>query len=48
MLGIVLASHNHRRLLGNKETRKRALTAFDELISRHAAPARPRLRAASR
>jgi len=39
MLGIVLASHNHRRLLGNKETRKRALTAFDELISRHAAPA---------
>jgi AcrR family transcriptional regulator len=47
MLGIVLASHNHRRLLGNKETRKRALTAFAELIARHAAPARPRLRAAA-
>jgi AcrR family transcriptional regulator len=47
MLGIVLASHNHRRLLGNKETRKRALTAFDELVSRHAVPAKPRLRAAA-
>lgn len=47
MLGIVLASHNHRRLLGNKETRKRALTAFEQLVSRHAAPAKPRLRAAA-
>jgi AcrR family transcriptional regulator len=47
MLGIVLASHNHRRLLGNKETRKRALTAFNELVSRHATPAKPRLRAAA-
>ena len=49
MLGIVLASHNHRRLLGDKETRKRALTAFAELISRHAAPAavRPKSRAAA-
>jgi AcrR family transcriptional regulator len=47
MLGIILASHNHRRLLGDKETRKRALTAFAELISRHAAPAKPRLRAAA-
>jgi AcrR family transcriptional regulator len=37
MLGIVLASHNHRRLLGDKEARKRALTAFDQLISRHTA-----------
>ncbi|MGQ0654724.1 MAG: TetR/AcrR family transcriptional regulator [Betaproteobacteria bacterium] len=36
MLGIVLASHNHRRLLGDKEARKRALTAFEELIARHA------------
>jgi AcrR family transcriptional regulator len=35
LLGIVLASHNHRRLLGDKEARKRALTAFDELIGRH-------------
>ena len=47
MLGIVLASHNHRRLLGDKEARKRALTAFDELVSRHAAPVRPRARAAT-
>jgi hypothetical protein len=48
MLGIVLASHNHGRLLGDREARKRALTAFDALIARHAAPARPRLRAAAR
>src|SRR5688500_6856332 len=48
MLGIVLASHNHRRLLGDKEARKRALTAFNELISRHAAPARSRAAAAHR
>ena len=48
MLGIVLASHNHRRLLGDKEARKRALTAFDQLISRHAAAARPVRRAATR
>lgn len=48
MLGIVLATHNHRRLLGDKEARKRALTAFEELISRHTAPARMRARAATR
>ena len=48
MLGIVLASHNHGRLLGDKTARKRALAAFDALIARHAAPAQPRLRAASR
>ena len=36
LLGIVLASHNHRRLLGDKEARKRALKAFEELIARHA------------
>ncbi len=48
MLGIVLASHNHGRLLGDKAARKRALAAFDALIARHAAPAQPRLRAASR
>ena len=47
MLGIVLASHNHRRLLGDKEARKRALTAFEQLISRHAVPARTRTRAAA-
>lgn len=35
LLGIVLASHNHRRLLGDREARKRALTAFDELIARY-------------
>jgi AcrR family transcriptional regulator len=48
MLGIVLASHNHRRLLGDREARQRALTAFDELIARHAIPARARVRAATR
>lgn len=48
MLGIVLASHNHRRLLGDKEARKRALTAFDQLVSRHATPALTRARAAAR
>lgn len=48
MLGIVLATHNHRRLLSDKEARKRALTAFEELISRHTAPARMRARAATR
>jgi AcrR family transcriptional regulator len=47
MLGIVLASHNHRRLLGDKEARKRALTAFDELIFRHSAPGTTRGRAAN-
>jgi hypothetical protein len=46
MLGIVLASHNHRRLLGDKEARKRALKAFDQLISRYATPGRTRARAA--
>ena len=40
MLGIVLASHNHRRLLGDKEARKRSLTAFEQLIARHAAARR--------
>jgi hypothetical protein len=51
MLGIVLANHNHRRLLGDKEARRRAITAFGELIARHAAPAAtksPRLRAVKR
>jgi AcrR family transcriptional regulator len=47
MLGIVLASHNHRRLLGDKEARRRSLTAFEQLIARHAAPAK-KLRVASR
>ena len=35
LLAIVLASHNYRRLLGDREARKRALTAFEELIARH-------------
>jgi AcrR family transcriptional regulator len=48
LLGIVLAAHNHRRLLGDREARKRALTAFDQLITRHAAPAQTRARAATR
>ena len=51
MLGIVLANHNHRRLLGDKEARKRSLIAFEELIARHAAlpeAKKPRLRAVKR
>jgi AcrR family transcriptional regulator len=48
MLGIVLAAHNHRRLLGDKEARKRALTAFEQLISRHAMSAQPRAHTATR
>jgi AcrR family transcriptional regulator len=36
LLGIVLATHNHRRLLGDREARKRALVAFEQLIARHA------------
>ena len=48
MLGIMLASHNHRRLLGDKEARRRALTAFEELVARHAAAPKRALRAASR
>ncbi|MBV8030656.1 MAG: TetR/AcrR family transcriptional regulator [Betaproteobacteria bacterium] len=51
LLGIILANHNHRRLLGDKEARKRALTAFDELVARHApalAAKKPRLRAVKR
>ena len=36
LLGIVLASHNHRRLLGDKEARKRAMVAFEQLVARHA------------
>lgn len=48
MLGIVLAAHNHRHLLGDKEARKRALTAFDQLVARHAVPAQARARTATR
>jgi len=44
-LGIILANHNHRRLLGDKEARRRALTAFEELVTRHAAALARRLRA---
>jgi hypothetical protein len=47
MLGMVLASHNHRRLLGDKEARKRSLIAFEQLIARHAAP-RKALKAVNR
>jgi AcrR family transcriptional regulator len=47
MLGIVLASHNHRRLLGDREARKRALNAFEQLVARHAVDAK-KLRAVSR
>ena len=48
MYGQILVAHNHSRLLGDREGRKRALAAFDALIARHTAPAQPRLRAASR
>jgi len=47
MLGIVLATHNHRRLLGDSEARKRALRAFEQLVGRHAAE-RKKLKAVSR
>jgi AcrR family transcriptional regulator len=47
MLGIVLASHNHRRLLGDNEARKRALIAFEQLVARHAV-APKKLKAVSR
>jgi len=36
LLGIVLAAHNHRRLLGDREARKRALVAFEQLVARFA------------
>jgi AcrR family transcriptional regulator len=47
MLGIVLASHNNRRLLGDREGRKRALHAFEQLVARHAVDAK-KLKAVSR
>ena len=47
LLGIVLASHNHRRLLGDREARKRAMNAFEQLISRHAVDIK-KLKAVSR
>lgn len=46
LLGIVLATHNHRRLLGDREARKRALVAFEQLVARHVARKVP-LRTAS-
>ena len=48
LLGIVLATHNYRRLLGDKEARKRALLAFEELVRRHTAAPKRALKAASR
>lgn len=48
LLAIVLATHNYRRLLGDREARKRALTAFEQLIARHAAQPKRALKAASR
>jgi len=47
MLGLILVTHNHRRLLGDREARSRALAAFDNLMSRHAL-ARPAVRRARR
>ncbi|MDX1376352.1 MAG: TetR/AcrR family transcriptional regulator [Burkholderiales bacterium] len=50
MLGLILATHNHRRLLGDREARNRALAAFDNLMSRYASarPAAGRRAGASR
>jgi AcrR family transcriptional regulator len=38
MFGIALVVHHHRRLLGYKKARERALTALDSLFKRHGAP----------
>jgi AcrR family transcriptional regulator len=35
MFGIALVVHHHRRLLGYKKARERALTALDSLLERH-------------
>jgi AcrR family transcriptional regulator len=48
LLAIVLATHNYRRLLGDRAARKRALTAFEELVARHAIAPKRALKAASR
>ncbi|HJY76932.1 MAG TPA: TetR/AcrR family transcriptional regulator [Burkholderiales bacterium] len=37
MFGIALVVHHHRRLLGYRKARERALTALDSLFQRHAA-----------
>src|ERR687896_2572650 len=37
MFGIALVVHHHRRLLGYKKARERALTALDSLFKRHSA-----------
>jgi hypothetical protein len=37
MFGIALVVHHHRRLLGYKKARERALTALDSLFQRHSA-----------
>ena len=42
LLGIVLAAHNHRRLLGDRQARKHAHVAFEQRIARHAARSTPR------
>jgi len=38
MFGIALVVHHHRRLLGYKKARERALTALDSLLNRNAVP----------
>ena len=37
VFGIALVVHHHRRLLGYKKARERALTAFESLLERHSA-----------
>jgi hypothetical protein len=47
MFGIALVVHHHRRLLGYRKARERALAALDALLGRHSAAARKPLRAAA-
>lgn len=47
-LGIALAFHYHRRLLGDTRARRKALAAHDALIDRHRAVPARRVRAVSR
>jgi len=47
-LGVALAFHHHRRLLGDARARRKALAAHDALIDRHRAVAARRVRAISR
>jgi hypothetical protein len=41
MMGIVLVAHHHGRLLGDAESRNRALAAFESLLARYAIHSHP-------